>query len=164
MCVIMRVAARPYLLSGSHCPSQPSALPVPADKFKEAFGIEWDAALKDGVVFNAIDACKYLGVDATGLEAMWRKAKLKKFGGGFYCGELEPKIPGKHPKIYVFNGFFMSMRSSFVTPGTSIHYYVVDFDPASLSWADFRGKVLGPTNPKVRLSRALCTVLRVFCW
>ena len=30
----------------------------------------------------------------------------------------------------------------------SIHYFVVDFDPAKLSWADFRGKVLGPTDPK----------------
>ena len=28
-----------------------------------------------------------------------------------------------------------------------MHYYVVEFDPATLSWADFRGKVLGPTNP-----------------
>eukprot|EP00900_Chrysochromulina_parva_P014784 jgi/Chrpa1/23306/Chrysochromulina_OHIO_Genome00024248-RA len=27
------------------------------------------------------------------------------------------------------------------------HYFVVEFDPATLSWADFRGKVLGPTNP-----------------
>ena len=72
-----------------------------------------------------------------------------KFGGGFYCAELSPGIPGKAKKIYVFNGFFMSMRSKFVTPGTSIHYYVVDFDPATLSWSDFRGKVLGPTDPKL---------------
>lgn len=41
----------------------------------------------------------------------------------------------------------MSMRSKFVMPGTSIHYYVVDFDPATLSWEEFRGKVLGPTDP-----------------
>ena len=33
-------------------------------------------------------------------------------------------------------------------PGTSIHYYVVEFDPTKLSWADFRGSVLGPTDPK----------------
>ena len=46
------------------------------------------------------------------------------------------------------NGFFMEMRSKFVSPGTSIHYYVVEFDPARLSWADFRAKVLGPTDPK----------------
>lgn len=40
------------------------------------------------------------------------------------------------------------MRSKFVTPGTSIHYYVVDFDAAKLPWAEFRAKVLGPTDPK----------------
>jgi hypothetical protein len=54
-----------------------------------------------------------------------------KFGGGFYCGKIE--IEGKEP-IYAFNGFFMAMRAKFVTPGTSIHYYVVEFDPATLSW------------------------------
>lgn len=43
--------------------------------------------------------------------------------------------------------FFMEMRSKFVAPGTSIHYYVVEFDPSVLSWADFRGSVLGPTDP-----------------
>ena len=42
----------------------------------------------------------------------------------------------------------MTMRGKFTTPGTSIHYYVVEFDPASLSWEDFRGSVLGPTDPK----------------
>jgi hypothetical protein len=42
----------------------------------------------------------------------------------------------------------MEMRSKFVAPGTSIHYYVVDFDPSKLSWGDFRAKVLGPTDPK----------------
>ena len=29
----------------------------------------------------------------------------------------------------------------------AMQYYVVEFDPAKLSWADFRGKVLGPTDP-----------------
>ena len=41
----------------------------------------------------------------------------------------------------------MTMRGKFTAPGTSIHYYVVEFDPAKLSWADFRGAVLGPTDP-----------------
>jgi len=39
------------------------------------------------------------------------------------------------------------MRSKFVAPDASIHYYVVEFPASSLSWADFRGKVLGPTDP-----------------
>ena len=51
-------------------------------------------------------------------------------------------------KYYTFNAFFMTMRGKFTTPGTSIHYYVVEFDPSTLAWEDFRGKVLGPTDPK----------------
>jgi hypothetical protein len=42
----------------------------------------------------------------------------------------------------------MTMRGKFTAPGTSIHYYVVEYDPSTLSWEDFRGKVLGPTDPK----------------
>jgi hypothetical protein len=37
-----------------------------------------------------------------------KKAKnLVKFGGSFYCAELEK---GGKCKYYVFNGFFMTMR------------------------------------------------------
>lgn len=45
------------------------------------------------------------------------------------------------------NGFFMAMRSKFTEPGTQIYYYSVAWDASALSWADFRGKVLGPTDP-----------------
>ena len=41
----------------------------------------------------------------------------------------------------------MSMRSKFTAPGLSIHYYDVEWEPAALAWADFRGAVLGPTDP-----------------
>ena len=67
-----------------------------------------------------------------------------KFGGGFYCGLVE--VADKDD-WYIFNGFFMSMQSKFSKPGTSIHYYVVEWELAALSWADFRGKVLGPNDP-----------------
>ena len=137
-----------YAIASKATLLKPETLPVPKQKFKDSFGLEWEDALNQGLVFNAIDACKYLGIDGAGLDAIWSKSKLVKFGGGFYCGKLEPKIAGKHKTIYVFNGFFMSMRGKFVQPNTSIHYYVVDFEPDTLSWADFRGKVLGPTNPK----------------
>lgn len=111
--------------------------------------MEWQDALAQGLCFNAMDACKELGIDATGLDAAWAAAKkadkLVKFGGGFYCGLVA--IDGKKP-IYVFNGFFMSMRSKFTAPGEKIHYYTVEWDEKDLSWEDFRGKVLGPTDPK----------------
>lgn len=126
---------------------KPSEMPVPKDKFMGQFGVEFDAMVKDGKAFNAKDACEELGVDSAKLDELWAVAKkenkLVKFGGGFYCGEISHD--GK--TLYVFNGFFMAMRAKFVTPGTSIYYYVVDFDPQSMSWEDFRGKALGPTDP-----------------
>ena len=123
-------------------------MPVDPKKFEAHFGISWDSVVSAGKAYNALDACKYLGIDASALDAAWAKAKkagkLVKLGGGFYCGLIDT-IPGKEP-IYVFNGFFMSMRSKFVQPGTSIHYYVVDWDSNDLKWADFRGKVLHTTS------------------
>lgn len=124
---------------------KPADLPVPADKFEAEFGLKWDDALAQGVVYNAADACQFLGYDADQLNEVWQPCKKVKFGGGFYCGKLE--IPDKAP-IYVFNAFFMTMRAKFVTAGSSIHYYQVVFDPSALTWADFRGKILGPTDPK----------------
>ena len=137
---------------------------MPAEKFEEKFGLSWAQALENGNVYNAIDACKVLGLNATQLEAEWKKCgannkvtnlkifltfsnplQLVKFGGGFYCGLIDT-VPDK-PAIYSFNAFFMSMRGDFVEPGTSIHYYCVEWSPENLSWADFRGKVLGPTDP-----------------
>jgi len=126
----------------------PDKLTVPGDKFKAQFGLEWDDVLKDGKALNAKDACEKFEIDADEINTMWGAAKkggnLVKLGGGFYCAKLEKD--GKGP-FYVFNGFFMSMRSGFVKEGTSIYYYVVEWDPKDLAWADFRGKVLGPTDP-----------------
>lgn len=122
----------------------PKDIPVPNDKFKAKFGLDYSQALSNNSVYNAIDACKVLGVDADGLDKLWGGCEKVKLGGGFYCGKIEHA--GK--SIYCFNAFFMSMRNAFVKPGSSIHYYVVDFEPETLPWADFRGKVLGPTDPK----------------
>eukprot|EP01064_Diplonema_japonicum_P037451 TRINITY_DN875_c1_g1_i1.p2 TRINITY_DN875_c1_g1~~TRINITY_DN875_c1_g1_i1.p2 ORF type:complete len:431 (+),score=174.36 TRINITY_DN875_c1_g1_i1:103-1395(+) len=137
-----------YAIASKATILQPKDLNVPADKFKGQFGLGWDEALEKGCVYNAMDACKKLDLDADGLDTEWAKAKkagkLVKFGGGFYCGLIE--IEGKEP-AYVFNGFFMSMRTKFTKPGLTIYYYTVEWDAADLKWADFRGKVLGPTDP-----------------
>merc|ERR1719272_813716 len=125
----------------------PDKLNIPKDKFKEQFGLEWDDVLKDGKALNAKDACEKMSIDADELDKMWggaKKAKnLVKFGGGFYCAKLEKD----GNTYYVFNGFFMTMRAGYVKEGVSVYYYVVEWDPKDLSWADFRGKVLGPTDP-----------------
>jgi len=136
-----------YAIASKATILKPNQLNVPADKFKGQFGIEWQAALDSGKVFNAMDGCEYLGIDADQLDKLWgetkKAGKLIKFGGGFYCADITHE--GK--QAYIFNGFFMSMRAAYVEPGKSIFFYVVEWNPAKLSWADFRSNVCGPTDP-----------------
>jgi hypothetical protein len=69
---------------------KPAELIVPEkgqQGFKKLFGISWVDAVKQGMVYNAKDACVKLSVDGQGLEKKWRSAeagKLIKFGGGAY--------------------------------------------------------------------------------
>eukprot|EP00463_Aulacantha_scolymantha_P004304 TRINITY_DN536_c0_g2_i1.p1 TRINITY_DN536_c0_g2~~TRINITY_DN536_c0_g2_i1.p1 ORF type:complete len:160 (-),score=23.91 TRINITY_DN536_c0_g2_i1:405-884(-) len=41
----------------------------------------------------------------------------------------------------------MAMRSKFVNPEAVTKYYVVEWDAKKMSWEDFRGQLLGPTDP-----------------
>jgi len=111
--------------------------------FEVQFGISWDAVLEDDRVYNAQEACQFLGLDAEGLDREWtecRKAKqCIKLGDGFYCGLVEPRN-GK-PPIYVINGFYMAMRATYTVPGQSIYYYNVEWRSGYLSWADFKTQV-----------------------
>jgi len=134
-----------YAIASKAVLLEPKDLPVPADKFKAKFGVEWSQALKDGQVFNAKAYGEKNKLNAVDLEKLWREKKKNcvKFGGGFYCSNLGTE---KEP-AYVFNGFFMSLRDKFVAKGKSITWFTVEFDADKLSWEDFRGKVLGPTNP-----------------
>ena len=138
-----------YAIASKATLLKPKDMPVPADKFKDTFGVEWSAALEKGNVYNAMDAAAYLELDAVGLEKEWRKCKpagkVVKFGGGFYCAMIDT-VEGKDP-IYLFNGFFMSMRQKYVS-GPGIYYFAVSWSAKDLKWCDFRGKLLGPTNPE----------------
>jgi len=120
-------------------------IPVPEDKFEETFGEKWSDVLKEGRAANAMQACEKFGCTADELNAAWGAAKVVKFGGGFYCGSVSVK---EQAPLYVFNAFFMVMRSKFVGDGVSIHCYEVQWDPKELSWESFRGQLLGPTDPK----------------
>jgi len=66
-----------------------------------------------------------------------------------YVLNTQPSIRAAEPEshIFVINGFYMAMREKYTKPGESIHYYLVEWDPAKLTWEDFRGKVLGATDP-----------------
>jgi hypothetical protein len=132
-------------------PTELTVQPKAQDAFKKAFGIAWSDALKQGKVYNAMDAAAKLGCTTAELGKKWEKLKkdvdLLKFGGGFYCGKVDD--------IFVINAFYMSMRSAFTKPGTSIYYFETEFPSATLSWGDFRGKVLGGTDPKTAAAGSL---------
>ena len=137
-----------YAIASKATILKPNELNIPEEKFEAKFGLSWADALAGGRVFNALDACADLEIDAVEMDKQWgihKKAeKLIKFGGGFYCGHIT--IEGKEP-CYVFNGFFMEMRSKYVAAGLSIHYYVVEWDAATMPWTGFRSEGLGATDP-----------------
>jgi len=136
-------------------------LPVDAAKFEGAFEEKWETVVAEGRAFNALEFSKNFAQfqEAGALDTAWdatsvdKKTRVK-LGGGFYCGQIE--VEGV--KNYTFNAFFMTMRGKFTVrdaehsnpepdsnpdpdpgpnpdqaPGTSIHYYVVEFDPKKLS-------------------------------
>jgi len=126
----------------------PKELNVPdkgKEGFKKMFGLSWEDALASGKVLNAKEACAKLGVDGNGMEAKWAKLDkskdMIKFGGGFYCGNVEG--------LFVINGFYMSMRNAYTSPPAKIHYFTVQWPTDTLSWKAFRDEVLGATDPTV---------------
>lgn len=138
-----------YAIASKATILKPDQLNVPKKMFADSFGGDWDAQLAAGKILNARDACTYFGFGSDELNTEWAKAKkankLVKFGGGFYCGLIDT-VADKDP-VYVMNGFFMSMRQNFVAADASIYYYCVEWDAKDLSWEDFRGAALGPTDP-----------------
>merc|ERR1712227_1065710 len=86
------------------------------DEFQKAFGLSWNDALEQGLVYNLVDGAAKLGLSMSELGTEYDKLKkgetMLKFGGGFYCGKVKD--------VFVINGFYASMREQFTKPGTSI--------------------------------------------
>jgi len=91
-----------YPIANKATLTKPKDLNPPAKKtaeFAKMFGITWEKALEDGLVYNASDACKELGVDGKVMNKLFGEGKKAgnciKFGGGFYCAKIEaPKKSG----------------------------------------------------------------------
>jgi hypothetical protein len=121
----------------------PHELPVPVDLFQHYFHESWETVLQEDRTCNALDACHRLGCTAAELDEAWQRATVVKLGGGFYCGLVT--INGT--SLYLFNAFFLQMRSKFVQEQAKVHCFDIEWDGAVLSWQDFRGKVIGSTDP-----------------
>merc|ERR1719379_1469666 len=96
------------------------------EQFGMKFGLSWPDALSSGLVLNAMDACKKLGVDGDQMETLWVDAKargeLLKFGGGFYCASIATpggsvEVEAAPNSLFVINGFYMAMRDCYTRAG-----------------------------------------------
>jgi len=145
---IEKVIGSHYYSISSKAEADPVSLNVPVEKFKSHFKVSWAETLESGSVYSAKKACEDFQLSGRELATFWNRSKqlgnLCKLGGGFYVALIE--IPGKK-SIFVINGFYMEMKQRFTEPGSSIQFYVVDWDSKDISWKNFRSKLLGPTDP-----------------
>lgn len=144
-----------FSIASSATLSKPEDLSVPADEFERKFGLSWDEAKFRKLAVNASDACAKLQVDGDGLAKLWQAAEAEKqvirFGRDFSCGKI---TPAEGEPLYVFNGFFMSMRAAFTSPGQQIYYFSIAWLPDKIkssdvsSWYLFRYAIVGETEPR----------------
>lgn len=136
------------------------------EQFGMKFGMSWEAALSKGMVMNALDLCRKLGIDGEELANRWNAAKdahnLLKFGGGFYCGKVSAALPklSVAGELYVINGFYMAMRDLYTVAPASIHYFDVEWDRDQVTWSEFRKTILGATDPSVAAPGSLRNLVK----
>jgi len=117
--------------------------PEAEQAFQEAFGLTWQEALDRDLAVNAGEAMRKLQCSEGDLERLWAPLELGvgkvKLGGGCYVGKIGA--------FYVVNAFYMVMRAMYTKPGSSVYWFLVDWQSDKLSWKDFRQTVLGATHP-----------------
>lgn len=111
-------------------------------KFADAFGIGWDAAVEKGKILNSVDAQERLdNISGIELNELWKQSQQTKLAPGLYAGYFAQQ------DFYVINGFYPGQREVFTTEGAEVVLYEAEFDPAQVSWEQFRGKIIGATDP-----------------
>lgn len=115
-----------------------------ANKFEKGYGKPLDEAMASGEVCSAVQALEILKVDAAKLLERCLAAGYEKLRSGLYCARLEGGPTGQ---LFVMNGFYSRMREKFTKPGVVVHWFLVSFTEATLPWKEFRGQVIGATNP-----------------
>jgi hypothetical protein len=113
------------------------------NEFRQKFGVDFDEVANDGLVLNCVEACDLLQWSNEQLSNHWEMAckegKCIQLGSCCYCAQFDAEGDGE-TIIYVVNGFFKSMRASYVDPNSSIHYYC-------LTW------ITGPENKDLTIRK-----------
>lgn len=123
------------------------------EKFSSAFGVEWARTLSEGKILNCAQAKERLGGSGRELNERWKAGVQTKLAPGLYVAYLESE------GFYLVNGFYLGMRELFTTPGGTILWYIVEFEPEPLPWRKFRGEVIGATDPSKAVDGSLRQIL-----
>jgi hypothetical protein len=108
--------------------------------FHECFDRDWDTEVEGGRIMGNPQLLDSKGIDAHELFRLWNDTPFKKIQAGVLMGWLESL------DCYCINAFYPAMEANFYHPDTRIDYYVMEFDPAEVSWMQFRKEILGATN------------------
>ncbi|VGO22941.1 hypothetical protein [Pontiella sulfatireligans] len=142
------VIKKHYLMySKAACAATPADLGVSDEgkaKFEAAFGKSWDDEVAAKRIMGTAELLANNGLDVHELFDLWNglfvHGKTAKIQDGLIMAYIE-KLDA-----YCINAFYPSMEANLYDEATEIDYYVVEFDPGQVSWADFRKKILGATN------------------
>ena len=130
-------------------------------EFEKKFKIAWSVAVRKKLVQSSRGSCELLDIPPSTLSEAWMECvsngKMVKLGRGFYCGLIDT-IPNK-PPLFCINGFFMAMRAEYLADNASVHYFLVEWDNAAMSWSDFRKNVIGGTNPSLARPESLRSLM-----
>lgn len=142
--------------------------------FQAKFEKSYDEMISSGAILNSKQFMESEGggtpdapMAPKDLFATWNLAEAKgaKLAPGCYVRQVVGVGPGEEeeedspPSKWVINGFYPLMRSKYLEEEAAIQLFVVAFDPDKLSWAQFRGDLIGATNPASAAEgslRALC--------
>jgi len=115
------------------------------EKFESAFGVTWEEALDDGLLMNLRAFLKeFPERNVADVNKEWMEfANRTKLAPGTYVGYFQTE--GR----YVMNAFYGSMRAVYTDESSKIIYYCVEFKEDELSWAAFRKRIIGATDPEV---------------
>ena len=123
-------------------PAELHLTPDANETFRRTFGQTVNEALDGEILVNSREAQERMGgISGIELNRRWAEGDQVKLGPGLYAGK--PASSG----LIVINGFYPAMKERFTAPGLSIRWYDASFDPNTLSWRDFRRKVIGATKP-----------------
>lgn len=134
------IIRRHYLLYSKASYGSIEISEVGRNAFAEYYGKAWDDEVAAGRIMGNPQLLECNGIDVHQLFSLWNAAEVKKIETGLLTAWLEPL------NCWCINAFYPAMEANFNHPATRMDYYVLEFDPAEVSWQQFRREILGSTH------------------